>query len=410
MHTYPTYAAQPGDISYTLMLSLEEAARGKVESIRIPRVDICEACAGTGQSWREDDGTCAKCNNMGSFKYEKTLEVRIPAGVDAGSRLRLAGEGNLAVSQVARGDVNITISVRKHELFDRKGRDLYTFVKLTEEELTKGMEIVVPTLLDGQKLLRIPPATVSRAVFRLAGLGLRSIDSSERGDFFVRIGTQAKDSASYGTAGSLFGTPISSQRSTAGGLFLTHAKKVVFGAGLLLLVAFIYIIGQRSGSDPSTRSVNPNFYPSPGMSPAPSYSPAPTPTPYRPPFSLPNGANITPPQGPRGDNTMTIDNTGSGDIAVKIISSSSQKTRRFVYVQANSTAVVRGLARELCLLRWESGTDWDVKARRFLYYRALHQFDETFDLRKIRYTIHFEATPSGTLRETPINESDFEDK
>src|ERR1043165_6377971 len=124
MSTHPPQTAQSGTLSYTLTLNLEEAATGKVESLCIPRLEICEACGGTGQSWRNDDGTCTNCNNKGSFKSEKVFEVKIPAGVENGSRLRLAGEGNAVASQMERGDLDIIINVRKHERFEREGRIL----------------------------------------------------------------------------------------------------------------------------------------------------------------------------------------------------------------------------------------------------------------------------------------------
>jgi hypothetical protein len=422
VNSYPPHAAQTEPLSHTVMLTLEEAALGKVESVRIPRADICPACAGTGQSWRDDDGTCSTCHNKGAFNYEKVFEVRIPAGVETGSRLRIAGEGNLGASQAERGDLYINIKVREHSLFERQGIHLHTFVQLTEHELTNGTEAIVPTLLDGRKQLRIPAGTAGDTIFRLAGLGVCSLESSERGDLFVRVGTQARQAprqaapqAAWQASGqatngaSFFNTP-STQNSTNGWWFLKHPKGIVVAAGLLGLVALVAFNNYRGRVSPRKPEVNANFSPSPSVDPTARYSPTPEPSPARPPFSLLNGANITPPKGPRGDNSMTIINGGYYDIALKLVSSSTQKTRRFIYVRANSTAVMKNLAREVCVLRWESGSDWDVEARRFLTSRSLNQFDKDFDLRKIRYTVSFDPSPTGTLRRTPIDESEFEDK
>jgi hypothetical protein len=394
-----------------LTITLEDAARGKVESLRIPRKDICESCAGTGQSWRDDDGTCASCNNKGWFKYEKALEVRIPAGIESGARLRIPSEGNIDAPYTARGDLYITIVVSKHELFERKAKQLYTFVKLSGEEIVRGTEVIVPTLLDGRKQLRIPPGTVDGTSFRLAGLGLRSIESDERGDLFVKVGKQRVNAANNAKTGASFSVQPSPQRSAVREFFLDNAKVITVVAGVLLVLGFFYITSYRNSPKPISTPTNANSYPSPAVQPTTWLRPTPTPTVRNdPPFALPSGANIIPPQGPRGDNRMTIINSGYADIALKIVSSSSQKTRRFVYVRANSTAVITGLAREVCLLRWETGTDWDVNTRRFLYSRAVYQFDKDFDLRRVRYTVDFTPSPLGTLHQNPINESDFEDK
>lgn len=414
MSSYPPHASHLGAISYTLTLSLEEAAKGKVESLRIPRVDICVACGGTGQSWRDDNGTCSKCNSRGSFQYEKALEVRIPPGVETGSRLRIAGEGNMDASLSARADLFISINVRRHEIFDRRGKDLHSFVKLAQWELTMGTQVVVPTLLDGQKLLKIPPGTAEGTVFRLAGLGLSYGEDGERGDLFVKVGTQTTPPASYARPQSPYTTQPSPQKSTASEFFLNNFRGIAIAAGIILVLGFLALTNNRSNKSSTTQNFNTTMYPSPAYPlptrQPPSYIPTPTPSPARLPFALPNGANITPPQGPRGNGMMKIVNGGDWDMAVKVVSTSTQKTRRFVYVRADSTAVIRGLAREVCLLRWESGIDWDVNARRFLGSRSLHQFDQDFDLRRANHEIHFTPSLTGTLRRTPIDENEFEDK
>jgi hypothetical protein len=391
-----------------------EAATGKTESLIIPREDSCGTCSGTGQSWR-DEGTCSNCGSRGLVRYEKRFEVRIPPGVDSGARLRIAGEGNLAAGQAARGDLYIALAVGPHELFERRGKDLHSFFKLTGEELKNGGEVVVPTLLDGQKKLRVPPGTSDGAVFRLAGLGLRSLEDGERGDLFIVVGREPLKRAGGDARGTAAAAPPAAGRKGALRAFVvSHAKGLIITAGaLLLLVGFIYLGGRRSGQGVSTTPRNANASPAATRTPLTRYSPTPAPTPAqpdRPPFSLPNGADIVPPQGPRGNMTMTVINGGQRDMALKIINASSQKTRRFVYVRAESRVVIRNLPREGCLLRWEGGSDWDVNGRRFLSGRSLQQFDKTFDLRRVRYTVDFTPSLTGTLQERALDESEFEDK
>lgn len=415
MNNQPPQTHRLGDISYTVTINLIEAATGKTESLIIQREDACQTCLGTGQSWRVE-GTCSACNSKGLVKYEKRFEVRIPPGVETGAKLRIAGEGNLEAGQAVRGDLYITLNVRSHERFERKGKDLHSFFKLTEEELKNGGEVVVPTLLDGQKQLHVPPGTSAGTIFRLAGLGLRSVESGDRGDLFIRVGRDPLRNGGDNTRGTATFTPpqpATHQKGVVREFVLSHVKGLVITAGVLLFVGLIYLGDQRSGQSNSSTPRNTNTSSTPMATPTTRYSPAPVLTPVqpvRPPFSLANGADIIPPQGARGNMTMTVINGGSRDMALKIVNSSSQKTRRFVYVRANSKVVIRNLPREGCLLRWEVGTDWDVNSRRFLIGRSLQEFDKTFDLRRVRYTVDFTPSPTGTLQERTLDESEFEDK
>ncbi len=428
MNSNPPQTHQLGNISYAVTISLTEAATGKMESLIVPREDACEICSGTGQSWR-DDGTCAHCNNTGYVRYEKRFEVQIPAGIEGGSRMRIAGEGNLQASQPVRGDLYLVINVSPHELFERKGKDLHSFFRLTGDEMEAGSEVVVPTLLDGRKRLRIPPGTNLGAVFRLAGLGLCSMQDAERGDLFIRVGNEPvkNNVVSEQKASAVTPPPPSTPRTSAVKEFVrNHSMGVTFTAGLLLFAGIIYV-GSRPGgrrtppiSNGANVSSSPVANPTATMSPLQStgpiiqndLEPPPPPLPKPAPlsFSLPNGTNITPPQGPRGDITMTIDNSAASDMALKVVSSSSQKTRRFVFVVSGKTAIIRNLPRDVYLLRWETGSDWDVNSRRFLYGRSLHRFDKTFDSRRTLWTVRFTPSLIGTLNDESIDESEFEDK
>jgi hypothetical protein len=423
VNSNPTQTHQPTNTSHTVTITLLEAATGKTESLIIPREDACEICSGTGQSWR-DDGTCTNCDNTGYVRYEKRFELRIPAGIEGGARMRIAAEGNLGAAQAVRGDLYIVVNVSPHELFERKGKDLYCFFRLTDDELKAGGEVVVPTLLDGRKQLRIPPGINDGTVLRMAGLGLRSLEDAERGDLFVRVGNEPVKRVIANGHGPSVVTPPSTPRKSAVKVFVSdHKKGVIFTAGLLLCAGVLYLSSQRSGPSRPPASINasvsttpaakptatplpsPRLTIPPGLDPTPSFA-----LPLRPPLSLPNGTNITPPQGPRGDRYIEIINRGDSNMALKVVSSSSQKTLRFVFVRAGGTVYIRKLPRDVCLLRWETGWDWDVDNRRFIYLRSLQQFDKSFDLRKINHQVNFTPSVEGTLKEEPLDESEFDDK
>jgi hypothetical protein len=406
-------ALGPGDLNDDLIISLEEAATGKTESLNVIRRDMCDACAGTGESWRSDEGTCASCENKGWVERHKELKVSIPAGIEAGVRLRLSGGGEVDAASATLGDLYLTIKIREHELFKRQGKHLHARATVTRDQLMSGTEVVVPTLLDGRKQLRVPPGTASGTLLRLAGLGLRSIESSERGDLFVKLETPAKDTTGHigaqtSATASTASTKTGALRSPLNRVKAAIATVIIMAA--VATVVFVSLIKHHLES--SNQTVN--SQPSPLITPSPRsvWAPHPptSPDPARTPFSLPNGTNITPPQGPRGDNTLTIINSRNADIAVKIVNSVTQKTRRFVYVRANDTAVITRVAREVCILRVASGTDWDSNARKFLDNRSFYEFDKTFDFRKIRYTVSLKPELNGTLSDLPIREEDFEDK
>jgi hypothetical protein len=327
------------------------------------------------------------------------------------------GEGNLEAAQAARGDLYVEVNVRRHELFERKGKDLHSFFRVTDDELRRGGELIVPTLLDGQKLLRILPGTNVGTTFRFAGLGLPSLAGGERGDLFVKVGNEAvkyeredKRDAPVFTSSS----PATGQPTAVKKFFRDHRKALFITAGVLLLVGYIIYFSNRPSGDGLSPTSNSTNTASPPVTQSTTvYNPDLNPTAtesIRPPFSLPNGANITPPQGPRGNGTMIIVNRAEGDIALKVVSSSSQKTRRFVYVRSGKTVVISRLTREVYLLRWESGSDWDEDSRRFSSLRSIHQFDKTFDLRNVNWRIHFTPSPVGDLQEVGLDETEFEDK
>lgn len=412
-----------------LTITLEEAATGKFETVHYPRQERCEGCGGTGEAWRTDDGNCTSCNSKGFIERRKTKEVSIPPGIETGVRLRISGEGNMNPKDSGYGDLHIVVKIDEHEFFERRGKNIYADTAVQQKQLNEGTEIIVPSLLDGRKKLRIPSGTINGATFRFAGLGVRSIESSERGDLFIKVITRASNAdprstiksqvsnASfkpiYNNLNNLFKKIFRFQRpltlSTIGYNLKVHKTAIFRTIFALIIISAIY---NAYFNKPSLVSDNQNTItrstPKPTVSPT--ILPTPTPAPERTAFSLPNGSEIIPIQGPRGNRYLKIINGGDSDIAVKVVSSSTGKTRRFVYVRANKTSVFKNIAPESYVLRMMSGSDWDKDTRKFLSNRSFYEFDKSFDFRKTNHSVSLTPTLGGTLRDIPLNEEDFEDK
>jgi molecular chaperone DnaJ len=143
----------------------------------------CDACAGTGEIVRE---RCDDCRGQGRIEGQQTINVRVPRGVDDGTRLRLMGEGEAGISGGPNGDLYVVISLRRHELFERDGPDLHCQVPVTMVQAALGAEIEVPTL-DGKVKIQIPEGTQSGKVMRLRGRGLPTLRSSTRGDQLLHL-------------------------------------------------------------------------------------------------------------------------------------------------------------------------------------------------------------------------------
>ncbi|HXF42918.1 MAG TPA: molecular chaperone DnaJ, partial [Pyrinomonadaceae bacterium] len=210
------------DLRYDLEITLEEAAKGKVERLSIPRLEtcgdcngngtepgtspeICRNCGGTGQTRYQQGffsvmrtcpncrGTgsvirtpCKNCKGAGRIEREKALEITIPAGVDTGSRLRVSGEGEAGVGGGPPGDLYIVIHVKEHENFERQGANLYSAVPISFAQAALGAEITVKTL-DGEETLKVPAGTQTGSVFRLKGKGLPKLEGRGNGDLFVAV-------------------------------------------------------------------------------------------------------------------------------------------------------------------------------------------------------------------------------
>ncbi|NMG33105.1 molecular chaperone DnaJ [Azoarcus sp. TTM-91] len=210
------------DLRYNLEITLEEAARGAEKTIRIPTVEECETCHGSGakpgtqakscptcggagqvriqQGFFSIQQTCPKChgsgriipdpcrdcNGAGRVKKQKTLEVKIPAGIDEGMRLRHAGHGEPGVNGGPPGDLYVEIHIRQHAVFQRDRDDLHCEMPISFTTAALGGEIEIPTL-DGMARLKIPAETQSGKVFRLRGKGIRNVRSQAPGDLMCHV-------------------------------------------------------------------------------------------------------------------------------------------------------------------------------------------------------------------------------
>lgn len=210
------------DLRYTLELDLEQAVRGDNVEIKIPVLASCEVCDGSGAKPGTKPTTCpdcngagqirvaqgffslqqtcphcrgagqvvtdpcAKCGGRGRVERRKTLNVRIPPGVDTGDRIRLAGEGEAGVSGGPPGDLYVQVEVREHPIFSRDGRHLYCEVPIGFVEAALGGELEVPTL-DGRVKLKIPAETQTGKLFRLRGKGVTPVRGGGIGDLLCKV-------------------------------------------------------------------------------------------------------------------------------------------------------------------------------------------------------------------------------
>ena len=143
----------------------------------------CPACQGAGQ---RISNPCHNCNGHGRVRETRTLSVKIPAGVDTGDRIRLAGEGEAGMNGATAGDLYVEVRVRPHGIFERDGDDLYCEVPIPFTLAAMGGELEIPTLA-GQVKLKIPGETQTGRMFRLKGKGVKSVRSHRTGDLMCRV-------------------------------------------------------------------------------------------------------------------------------------------------------------------------------------------------------------------------------
>ncbi len=209
------------DLRYDLSLTFEEAAAGVKSRIRISRHEVCESCKGTGAKPGTGMSTCETCRGRGQLAYqqgffsitrtcpacqgagqvirdacetcrgqgrierERTIEVPVPAGVETGTRLRMAGHGEPGTNGGPAGDLYIFLDVKEHPFFERRGADLYCSIPVSFPQASLGAKLKIPTL-NGEDDLEIPEGTQSGQIFRKKGKGLPDPHGG-RGDLYMNI-------------------------------------------------------------------------------------------------------------------------------------------------------------------------------------------------------------------------------
>jgi len=211
------------DLRYNMEITLQEAFTGKNAQIRIPTPVTCEACSGSGAKagtkpktcpmcgghgrvrhaqgfftlertcpncqgrGQSIDTPCASCSGSGRVARERTLAVSIPAGVEDGTRIRLAGEGEAGVRGGPAGDLYIFLSIGAHPFFQREGADLHCRVPVSMVTAAVGGEFEVPTIDGGKTKVKVPEGTQSGRRFRLGGKGMPVLRSRQSGDMYVQV-------------------------------------------------------------------------------------------------------------------------------------------------------------------------------------------------------------------------------
>ncbi len=215
-------ATRGADLRYDLVLSFEEAAFGTTETLRIPRLETCEDCAGTGSEGQRAPKVCSACGGRGQVAFsqgfltvartcpqcggqgsrvtdpcptcrgegrrerERSIEVKIPGGVDEGSRLRLGGEGEHGRLGGPAGDLYVVLRVQPHERFVRQGADVFSEVEIAYPQAVLGGTVGVETL-HGEVPLEVPAGSPGGREFRLRGQGIPRLGGGGRGDHVVRV-------------------------------------------------------------------------------------------------------------------------------------------------------------------------------------------------------------------------------
>src|ERR1700742_2205928 len=211
------------DLRYNMEITLEEAYAGKTAQVRIPTSVTCEACSGSGAKAGSKPKTCATCHGAGKVRHtqgfftlertcvacqgrgqvidspcpncsgsgrvtrERTLSVNVPAGVEDGTRIRLAGEGEAGVRGGGQGDLYIFLSLSPHPFFQRDGADLHCRVPISMVTAALGGGFDVPTIDGGKTRVKVPEGTQSGRRFRLGGKGMPVLRARETGDMYVQV-------------------------------------------------------------------------------------------------------------------------------------------------------------------------------------------------------------------------------
>lgn len=219
-------AARGSDLRYNLDVTLEEAFRGKQQTIKVTTSGTCETCDGSGAEKGTKPETCSTCNGRGAVRAqqgfftvertcgncqgtgkviknpcktcagsgrvrkEKSLSVTIPAGVEEGTRIRLAGEGEAGFRGGPPGDLYIFLSIKPHAIFRRDGANIYCNAPIPFTTATVGGHIEVPTIDGGRVKVTIPEGTQSGHQFRLKGKGMSVLRSQAKGDMYIEVAVE----------------------------------------------------------------------------------------------------------------------------------------------------------------------------------------------------------------------------
>jgi len=211
------------DLRYNMEITMEDAFAGKVAQIRMPTPVTCEACGGSGAKAGSKpaacqtcggqgkirstqgfflmertchvcqgrgeivDDPCGTCSGQGRVTRERTLQVNIPPGVEEGTRIRLAGEGEAGMRGGPSGDLYIFLSIAPHELFQRDGADLYCRVPIAMADAALGGEVEVPTISGDREKVKIAEGTQSGKQFRIKGKGMPVLRARETGDLYIQV-------------------------------------------------------------------------------------------------------------------------------------------------------------------------------------------------------------------------------
>src|SRR5512146_1608512 len=211
------------DLRYNMEITLAEAYEGKTAQIRVPTSVTCDACSGSGAKTGTAPTTCRTCSGVGKVRAaqgfftiertcpschgrgevietpcpacngsgrvtrERTLSVTIPAGVEDGTRIRLAGEGEAGARGGPAGDLYIFLSIKPHEFFQRDGADLFCRVPIAMTTAALGGQVEVPTIDGGKSKVKIPEGTESGKQFRLKAKGMPVLRSKQQGDLYIQV-------------------------------------------------------------------------------------------------------------------------------------------------------------------------------------------------------------------------------
>jgi molecular chaperone DnaJ len=221
-----TRASRGSDLRYNLRVTLEEAFAGSQKTINVPTSVNCDTCTGTGADGGAEPATCPTCSGMGKVRAqqgfftvertcptcsgigqiiknpckacggagqtekERSLSVNIPAGVETGTRIRLAGEGEAGMRGGPTGDLYIFIEVAEHEIFERDGQSLFCRVPVSMTSAALGGDIEVPTIDGGRSRVKIPGGSQSGRQMRLRGKGMPGLRGGGAGDMFIEMAVE----------------------------------------------------------------------------------------------------------------------------------------------------------------------------------------------------------------------------